>query len=769
VRHSIDIVIPVHNAAADLRRCVASVLAHMPDVGSIDARLILIDDASTEAEVVEFWRELAVLGRRDIVLATNELNLGFPLTVNRGMREARPDADIVLLNSDTIVTSGWLDALARCVHSDASIGTATPFSNNAEICSLPEFCVNNPWPMDSDPEPMARALRVSAVPTYPRLPTGVGFCLYVRRELVDRIGPFDPAFGRGYGEECDFCMRAAAAGWHSVLCEDAFVVHTGSRSFGATRSALMERNGALLAERFPDYDLLVREFITADPLRALRELALCELRIRTSALPGVLHVTHDHGGGSAAHVRSLATVLAVDFRHYVLSVSAAVCRIDEHDGNRVLRRFRFVRDEGESWSVFLRAVCARFSIALVHVHNAVEGIVEALAEPDSDIAYGVTVHDLSLACPTVTCLDAEQAYCGGVTEVKACRACLGAQLEFSSVDIAALREKHARLLAGAAFVAAPSRFAADMVRRYYPGTLVDIVPHALPNAEDRVDAIAHALPMADDGRPVVAILGAIGPDKGSRRIERMVTITRQRGFRLRWVLIGYLDRSREPWQAHDGVFTMHGPYDASALPRLLDHYRVDAVAYPSVGPESFSFTLSEAWSAGRPAIVPPIGALAERVAQTGAGWVLDDSQWRSDEALVERIAQLMSPDALAERTAVVAMTRALHLPDAAAMAARMGAHYRRSARAVAFDAPLSTRRCRDALGYAAWPPPATMNPVETFEPEAERSGNGSNARVGTIARFARAALSIRHTAPGRVLYRLAPRTLVDLLKARLPS
>jgi hypothetical protein len=62
-----------------------------------------------------------------------------------------------------------------------------------------------------------------------------------------------------------------------------------------------------------------------------------------------------------------------------------------------------------------------------------------------------------------------------------------------------------------------------------------------------------------------------------------------------------------------------------------------------------------------------------------------------------------------------------------------------------------------------------MNPVERVEPETERSGNGSNTRIGTIARFARAALSIRHTAPGRVLYRLAPRTLVDLLKARLPS
>jgi len=768
MRRLIDIVIPVHNAAADLRRCVASVLAHMPDTTVTDVRLMLIDDASTDAAVGEFLREIAALARIDITVMVNDRNLGFPLTVNRGMREARPDADIVLLNSDTIVTSGWLDALSRCVHSDPAFGTATPFSNNAEICSLPEFCVANAWPTGADPEPMARALRAIAVPTYPRLPTGVGFCLYIRRELVDHIAPFDPVFGRGYGEECDFCMRAAAVGWHSVLCEDAFVVHTGGRSFGAARSALMERNGALLAERFPDYDLRVREFISADPLHALRELAMCELRVQTTMLPGILHVTHDHGGGSAAHVRSLATVLAADFRHYVLSVSAAGWRIDEYDGDRVLRRFRFVREDGESWGAFLRAACVRFSIALVHVHNAVEGIIEALADPDSEIAYGVTVHDLSLACPTVTCLDPEQVYCGGVTDVQTCRTCLRAQPEFSSIDIAALRQRHALLLTRAAFVAAPSSFSADMVRRYYPGTHVDVVPHALGGAEDRVDAIAHALPMADDSRPVVGILGAIGPDKGSRRIERLVTITRQRGFRLRWVLIGYLDRSRESWQAHDGVFTMHGPYDSRALPRLLDEYRVGVVAYPSVGPESFSFTLSEAWAAGRPAIVPPIGALAERVAQTGAGWVLDDSQWRSDEALVERVAQLMSPEASAERAAVMEKTRAIRLPEAAAMAASMAQHYRRSARSAALRAPLSTRRCRDALGYTPWPP-AAASAAAAIGSESERFSNGPSAPVGAVARFARAALSIRHTAPGRVLYRLAPRTLVDLLKARLPS
>ena len=185
-----------------------------------------------------------------------------------------------------------------------------------------------------------------------------------------------------------------------------------------------------------------------------------------------------------------------------------------------------------------------------------------------------------------------------------------------------------------------------------------MIPHGNADGMSRPDAVHSPLPMADDGRPVVAVLGAIGPDKGARRLERLVELTRERGLPLRWVLIGYLDRGREPWQSDDGVFTMHGAYDSRALRELIEHYRVRLVAYPSAGPETFSFTLSEAWAAGRPAIVPPIGALADRVAETGAGWVLSDDEWRSEARMLDRI------------VAVLDSSRADEFAEAAARAKR---------------------------------------------------------------------------------------------------
>ena len=463
------------------------------------------------------------------MLLANERNLGFTLTANRGMRSARAGADVVLLNSDTIVTSGWLEALARCVHSDPAIGTATPFSNNAEICSLPRFCENNAWPVGRDPEPLAQALRLAAVPTYPDLPTGVGFCMYMRRETLETIGAFDPVFGLGYGEENDFCMRAAAAGYRNVLCDDAFVLHMGGSSFGDKRRELAQRNGAILLERHPTYDALVREFIAADPLRPLREFALSQHRVLASDASGILHVIHGHGGGTEYHARSLIAASSSAFRHYLLMIVGDECVLEAHDDDAV-RCFEFARLADESWSDFLGGICERFRIDLVHLHNISggrDGLAEALAT--HGIAYGYTVHDLSFACPTITFLNAGQTFCGAVTDPAVCNACLAAQPAFADTDIVQWRESHGALLAGAAFVIAPSQWAAATLHRYFPQCAVDVIPHAAPGGTTRPDAVATPLTMADDERPVVAVLGAIGPDKGSRRLERLVELTRAGG------------------------------------------------------------------------------------------------------------------------------------------------------------------------------------------------------------------------------------------------
>lgn len=745
----VDIVIPVYNAVDDVRACVDSVLRHT------DARhrVVLIDDASPDPRVAGLFAELASRGLAQLALLANPANRGFTATANRGMSLSRND--VVLLNSDTIVSAGWLAALVRCAESDPRIGTITPFSNNAEILSFPRFCVNNPWPGTDDPTPVARALAGAAVPSYPDIPTGVGFCLFIRRALIDDIGRFDMAFGAGYGEENDFCLRAAAHGWRNVLADDAFVAHTGGRSFTTQKVALMERNARELLARHPGYDAMIQRYVAADPLFAVREAARTRLAIDEDGRGGVLHVIHHHGGGTESHVRQLIDASRGERRHFLAVAVGDAWQVEEHRADGELVRYAFSRGAAESWPRFVDGICATFGIGLIHLHNISacrDGLLAAMAE--TPLPFGYTVHDVNFGCPTITFLDAAGHFCGVVTDPATCRACLARQRDFSAIDIVDWRARHRELVSRAAFLIAPSAWAADTFARYF-GRRPTVIAHgSLPHADEPSPPL---LPLPRDGAKVVAVLGAVGPDKGARRLEQLVAHARARKAAVRFVLVGYLDREQGPWQSDDKVFTVHGRYRAGALPAILRGYGADLVLFPSAGPETFSYTLSEAWSAGLSVLVPPIGALAERVLATGAGHVMSAGEWQDTPAMYARIESLLDGGERAARDEGAARARSLTMPSPAAMANATLALYdaaQRDAVAVAVRAPLDARRVRDALGYAPWQPPPP-------------SADALAARRSLRARVGRAAMRVRYTRAGERLYRwLSPR-FIDALKSRL--
>jgi len=255
------VVVPIHNGHDALARCLPALAATLPP----DVPVELVDDASTDPRIAPLLERHARLPRWQVL--RQETNLGFVRTVNGAF--ARTDLDVVLLNSDTIPAGDWYARLLRCARSDPAIATATPFSNHAEICSFPRFCHANPVPGDLDA--VARAVAASGSPSYPDLPTGVGFCMVVRRSALARIGDFDAeTFGRGYGEENDFCRRAAGHGLRNVLCDDAYVAHVGGQSFGPLGLAPGGENLARLAARYPHYQALVADFIARDPLAPRR-------------------------------------------------------------------------------------------------------------------------------------------------------------------------------------------------------------------------------------------------------------------------------------------------------------------------------------------------------------------------------------------------------------------------------------------------------------------------------------------------------------------
>jgi len=268
VPQTVDIVVPVFRGEAETRACLESLLAARLQTPH---EIVAIDDASPEPAISAWLRVLASEGR--VTLIAHAANRGFVATANEGMA-LHADRDVVLLNSDTEVADGWLDRLAAHAARDARIGTVTPFSNNATICSYPRTLVANELPKDETTASLDRAFAKANPGRSEELPTAVGFCMYVTRRCIEAIGTFDAGrYGAGYGEEVDFCMRASRAGFRHVIAADVFVRHVGEVSFGATGLERRAKAQAIVDALYPEFQPRVRDFIARDPLKALRQRA----------------------------------------------------------------------------------------------------------------------------------------------------------------------------------------------------------------------------------------------------------------------------------------------------------------------------------------------------------------------------------------------------------------------------------------------------------------------------------------------------------------
>lgn len=227
----VTVVVPIHDASDELRACLWALARNT----TRDATLVLIDDASLDPGIDDQLSSASELENVAVLRSTQ--NLGFSATVNRGLRAAR--GDVVLLNSDTEVGPRWLEQLVAAAYAAPATGSVTPLSDNAGAFSAPEVDIANAMPLALGPDDTARLVSRASGALRPLAPTGNGFCLYLRRSLIDAVGEMDVAsFPRGYGEENDFCMRAGRLGWEHVVDDRTFVRHRRAASFGRTLSGV---------------------------------------------------------------------------------------------------------------------------------------------------------------------------------------------------------------------------------------------------------------------------------------------------------------------------------------------------------------------------------------------------------------------------------------------------------------------------------------------------------------------------------------------------
>lgn len=244
----VEIIVCVHNALEDVKSCVSSLIRH----SVAQSRIIIVDDGSDE-DTREYLR--GICEEQNATLLRNETARGYTFAANQGLR-ASSAGYVVLLNSDTIVTPGWIEKLVACCESNPKIGLVGPLSNTASWQSIPRIeedsdWATNPLPAGVSVAEMGGLVAKYSAQLYPWMSFLNGFCLMIRREVMGTIGLFDEEiFGRGYGEENDYCLRARKAGWLLALADDAYVHHAQSKSYShEKRKMLADHAGMQLATK----------------------------------------------------------------------------------------------------------------------------------------------------------------------------------------------------------------------------------------------------------------------------------------------------------------------------------------------------------------------------------------------------------------------------------------------------------------------------------------------------------------------------------------
>ena len=289
-----DIIIPVYNGLEYLNPLFESIFKNT----DVYYNLIVINDASTDYRIADFLEKI-LTGKSNVKLIHNEVNLGFVKTINLGLNMSKND--VVILNTDIVVPPNWLSRLVKPLTNNLRIASVTPMSNSSTISSFPNIMQDNLLFENLELTEIDKIFKrvKSTYPVYIDTPTGVGFCMGISREALNIVGIFDEAtFGKGYGEEVDWCMRAHKKGFRNVITPNLFVYHKNGGSFDLEEKVkLNEINGKIIFEKYPEYAELINQTLSNKVYKWIREftLVLAANKVATRTL----FVFDNNFGGSA--------------------------------------------------------------------------------------------------------------------------------------------------------------------------------------------------------------------------------------------------------------------------------------------------------------------------------------------------------------------------------------------------------------------------------------------------------------------------------------
>ncbi len=385
----------------------------------------------------------------------------------------------------------------------------------------------------------------------------------------------------------------------------------------------------------------------------------------------VLHLVPMQVGGIDRHVRDIVAAVGRTQAIWHVSDTLDVLELSGEPRFIPIEASLLARPEAAALANFLRDA----KIGIVHAHNVDAATRARLGwlREHLHVPYLVTLHDVAFLNPRA--FEGDGMPQPDESWIEAVRA---------SIE-------------GAAQVIAPSAFIRDLAAKAFPDAPLALIANGLATDAAARPALAPSADyLAQAPKHVVAVAGAIGPHKGSELIEALPALLEGSGIGV--VVIGYTDRRLGAGWVVPGRLYVHGPYEEDELVSWLRGYQAGLALFPGGLPESFSYTLSQAWAAGVPALVAPVGALEERVVAHGGGWVLAGAF--DAPSIAAKLRELFSPQGEAEVKRVKSSLQAndpSRIPTLPAMARDLDTLYARFAAPAADGTSVPDARALEAL------------------------------------------------------------------------
>lgn len=620
-----DIIIPVYNAYNCLSECFDSVIKN---TNLKENNLILINDQSTDNRVEGLLKKYQKK-HPNIQVLTNKKNLGFVGTVNKGMKLSKND--VLLLNSDTVVTRGWLDKIKICAYSREMVATVTPLSNNATLASVPKIFEENKLPKGMNIEEMGEIVEQCSCKGYPEIPTGHGFCLYIKREALDQAGYFDEeVFGRGYGEENDFCFRTFDLGFRHLLCDDTYIFHKESQSFSEDKIQLKKNAEQVLEQRYPNHQQSLKRWLEVRPIKHIGENIAFGMAEKADK-KNILVLIHDwrnvneNVGGTTLHVYDLIQNLRDKFNFHVLAPEDGIYKLYSYWTNTEntvnfpsFYQFADIGFYNSKYKEMLDTIICDYGISAIHIHH-MKGhyfdVVDLVEEHKLSLFF--SIHDYYSVCPIINKLYKGKTYCGIPTESQ-CRECLNFSLCLNQNKsiIHNWRKVWRRLFSVSTRIFAPSNSARDEVLKTYQDLKITVIEHGIDLEKLESKKIKEKEEIFD-----IAFVGVMAEHKGR---DILLHLARKKSWRnVRIHLFGSI---QEKELNSNRFFINHGSYVREELPNLLKENNIKLVCLFSICPETYSYTLTESVASGIPVLGIDLGAVGERIRRHKIGWLTEPHQ-----------------------------------------------------------------------------------------------------------------------------------------------